>query len=67
MATQLFPPDLGITIGRTTHTVEDVAKILRVHANTVYKRIKDGSLPAFRVGHQFRILETELRKFCGAV
>jgi excisionase family DNA binding protein len=33
-------------------TVPEVAVILRTHANTVYARIQDGTLPAVRFGRR---------------
>lgn len=35
--------------------VEEAAKILRVHANTIYRAIKLGEIPHHRIGNQYRI------------
>jgi excisionase family DNA binding protein len=35
-------------------TVKDLSKHLRVHQSTVYKLLKRGDLPAFRVGTDWR-------------
>jgi excisionase family DNA binding protein len=35
-------------------TVKDVADHLRVHPSTVYRLLKSGELPAFKVGHKWR-------------
>ena len=41
---------------------EEVAEFLCVHKNTVYKLIKQGLLPAFRVGKSWRIYRKDLPK-----
>lgn len=38
----------------------DVAEFLCIHKNTVYKIIKRGDLPAFRVGRAWRICRQDL-------
>ena len=35
-------------------TVKEVADYLRLHTSTVYKLLKRGNLPAFRVGSDWR-------------
>jgi excisionase family DNA binding protein len=35
-------------------TVKEVAEYLRVHASTLYKLVKRGELPAFRIGSDWR-------------
>jgi excisionase family DNA binding protein len=35
-------------------TVNDVAAYLRVHRTTVYRLLKNGQIPAFRVGSDWR-------------
>jgi excisionase family DNA binding protein len=35
-------------------TVNDLADYLRVHRSTVYRLLKNGQLPAFRVGSDWR-------------
>lgn len=49
--------------GSKTHellTTDDVLGYLRVNARTVYRLIKDGSLPAVRIGRQWRIRRSDL-------
>lgn len=38
----------------------EVAEFLCIHKNTVYKLIKRGDLPAFRVGKSWRIQRSDL-------
>lgn len=44
-------------------TVVEVAEILRVSTMTVYRLIKAGSMPALRVGKNYRIREHDLEEF----
>ena len=36
-------------------TVADVAWLLKIHPNTVYRMIRDGRLSAFKIGRAWRI------------
>ncbi len=38
----------------TIMTVNELAKYLRLHEQTVYKMAKDGRLPAYKVGNRWR-------------
>jgi len=38
----------------TVMTLEEVAKLLRVHPSTVYRLLKDHRIPAFRLGSDWR-------------
>lgn len=42
----------------------EVAEFLCIHKNTVYKLIKRGNLPAFRVGKSWRISRRDLSSLC---
>ncbi len=44
-------------------TVGEVATMLRVSNMTVYRLIKNGEMPAVRVGKGYRIRESELQRF----
>lgn len=50
---------------RTLLTIEEVAEYLRFHPSTVYRLVRKGTLPAVKVGKQWRfdsqILEEWLR------
>ena len=60
---------LSLTTGYTArgkrmlHTIEEVAKILRVSEATVRRLIKSGQLEAIQVGSQYRISQEELDRF----
>lgn len=46
-------------------TVNEVAESLRVSRHTIFSLIKEGKLPALRVGRQFRITKADLMKAIG--
>ncbi len=41
-------------------TTDDVLEYLRINARTVYRLIKNGEIPAVRVGRQWRIRRCDL-------
>ena len=43
-------------------TAEEVAKYLRIHPYTVRRLARDGKLPGFRVGGQWRFRKDEIDK-----
>jgi excisionase family DNA binding protein len=49
------------------YSAEQVADILGLHVRTVRGYIRDGRLPAVRVGKQYRIAERDLQTFAGVV
>ncbi|QNJ92032.1 helix-turn-helix domain-containing protein [Mycolicibacterium fluoranthenivorans] len=49
------------------YSAEQVADILGLHVRTVRGYIRDGRLPAVRVGKQYRIAEQDLRAFAGVL
>jgi excisionase family DNA binding protein len=46
-----------------TLTIKEVASFLRVHQNTVYALIKEGSLEASRIRRQYRIKKEDLMDY----
>jgi excisionase family DNA binding protein len=44
-------------------TVNEVADHLRVSRMTVYRLIKDGEMPAFRVGRSYRLREEDVHTY----
>jgi excisionase family DNA binding protein len=57
--------EFGSVLGPRTLTVGEVAAILRVSTATVYKAIRAGLIPAFRVVGQLRVLGRELEQLAG--
>lgn len=47
-------------------TVQEVAKMFRMNALTVYEYVRDGKLPAVKIGRSYRILESDLDGFITA-
>ena len=47
------------------HSVEEVAGILGLQVRTIRGYVRDGRLPAVRIGKQYRITEHDLREFTG--
>lgn len=45
------------------YTTKSVAELFECHENTILKWIKDGKLPAFRIGRGWRIKQSDLDKF----
>ncbi|HEV8565353.1 MAG TPA: helix-turn-helix domain-containing protein [Actinomycetota bacterium] len=44
-------------------TVNEVADLLRVSRMTVYRLIKQGDLPSFRVGRGYRLREEDVHSY----
>lgn len=44
-------------------TVNEVADTLRVSRMTVYRMIKEGEMPAFRVGRGYRLREEDVHTY----
>lgn len=57
MGEVIVPPDDPLL------TVREVAALMRVSNMTVYRLIRDGSLPATRVGKNFRIRNTDVGRY----
>lgn len=48
------------------YTIAEAAEALKVSTQTVQKFIKDKQLKAYRVGHQWRVLDSDLLYFVTA-
>lgn len=46
-----------------TYTPEEVAKMLKIHRNTVYELIKDNTLKAVKIRRHYRIRKEDLEDF----
>lgn len=44
-------------------TVQDVAELLNVNPRTVYRLVKSGGIPCFRVGSQWRFRKTSIKEW----
>ncbi len=47
----------------TLYSAEEVAEVLGLHVRTVRGYVREGRLPAVRIGKQYRITEQDLREF----
>ena len=45
-------------------TLEEVADYLRVHPSTIYRLLKKGKLPAFKVGTDWRFNTESINNWC---
>lgn len=66
-AEQSLPEELTVKRGATWHgelesvlTIGEVAQILRVHPATVYRVVRRGELPGFKIGNSWRINKASL-------
>jgi excisionase family DNA binding protein len=48
-------------------TVEQAAEYLQVHKITVYRYIREGLLPAIRLGKMYRLYTRDVEAFLGAM
>jgi excisionase family DNA binding protein len=60
--TRAVPVDAG---GGPLCTVEEVAARLKLHVKTVQRFIREGRLPARRVGRGYRLLRADVERFAG--
>jgi excisionase family DNA binding protein len=56
-----------VTPARQLFTVEEVAERLDLHVKTVRRFIREGRLPAKRIGKEYRITRAALEEFAGTV
>ncbi len=49
----------------TMHSPDEIAEMLGLHVRTVRGYVRDGRLPATRIGKQYRISDRDLREFLG--
>ncbi|AEF84432.1 conserved domain protein [Treponema primitia ZAS-2] len=47
----------------TTLTITDVAEKLQLSLSTVYKFAEEGTLPALKVGKQWRFTEEDIKQY----
>jgi excisionase family DNA binding protein len=45
------------------YTLEEIAKMLKVHRETIRRYIRKGDLKAARIGKEYRIREYDLNRF----
>lgn len=48
---------------RDVLTVKDIAEYLNLHPMTVYKYVKEGNIPAFKIGATWRIRRDSIKRW----
>ena len=56
-----------VTPARQLFTVDEVAERLNLHVKTIRRFIREGRLPAKRIGKEYRITRAALDEFAGTV
>ena len=56
-----------MTADREVLTVEQAAEYLQMHKGTVYRYIREGLLPAVRLGKVYRLLRRDVDAFLDAM
>ena len=51
----------GIRLEDEYYTIEELAKLLKVHKNTIRNAIKDGRIKAEKFGQQWRIRKKDIQ------
>jgi excisionase family DNA binding protein len=51
---------------REIMTAEELAQLLRVNRTTIYRLLKTGDIPAFRVGKEWRFKREEVERWIAA-
>jgi excisionase family DNA binding protein len=54
-------------LSREILTVEQAAEFLQVHKITVYRYIREGTLPAAKLGKMYRLFRKDLEAFLAAM
>ena len=49
---------------RKFYTVKDIAHILQLRENTIYRYVESGKLKAYTFGNVLRISPTQFKQFC---
>lgn len=52
-----------MTRSKQVMTVKDIADYLDVHPMTIYKYVREGKIPAFKIGTSWRIRKDSIKKW----
>lgn len=52
-----------MTKSKQVMTIKDIADYLDVHPMTIYKYVKEGKIPAFKIGTNWRIRRDSIKKW----
>lgn len=51
--------------GITLRTVEDVARIMQMHPQTIYRLVREKKLRGYKVGGSWRFTDENIREYLG--
>jgi excisionase family DNA binding protein len=49
-----------MTIDHEILTVKEISELLKIHQTTVYRLTKEGRIPAFRIGSEWRFRKDQI-------
>ena len=49
--------------GQEVLTIKEVCDLLQVHPSTIYKLVRAGGIPAFRIGSDWRFRKDEIERW----
>jgi len=49
-----------MTIDHQILTVKEVSELLKIHESTIYKTIREGRIPTFRIGSEWRFQKDQI-------
>jgi excisionase family DNA binding protein len=52
-----------MAIDHETMTVKEVSELLKIHEATIYKMIRKGKIPAFKIGSDWRFLKHRIERW----
>lgn len=44
-------------------TIRELAAYMRVHATTLYRLVRQGQIPSFKIGSEWRFLKSEIDRY----
>lgn len=47
------------------YTIEEIAKALKLHPYTVRRLCREGKVPCYKFGGQWRLRKDDMEKWCG--
>jgi excisionase family DNA binding protein len=49
--------------GNEILTIKDICDLLQIHPTTVYKMVREGSIPSFRIGSDWRFRRDRIERW----
>ena len=57
----VFPSQVSAEIKPNKHIVYDLAKYFNVNPKTIYRRLWDKKIPAYKIGRKWRIAKKDIK------